>query len=216
MASNYYSNLSDKEFDEAMNFKMALVNNKELMHDRFENNKSIRDKINVFIGEQDADWAKERRSEFLNWKLLKLLENIESAKIIMSYGAYVLGGWQYLIEEANKPVEILDNEYTRRYKELAYLNRGDEKIKGEITEEIIEKCRDVPVESHIESRVFDIGNGRKNTMCPVHQETKPSFMIYPDNSFHCFGCGLHGKNSIDFMTNVRNYTFVEAIKYLSN
>ena len=29
-------------------------------------------------------------------------------------------------------------------------------------------------------------------LCPFHQEKHPSFVIYPDGHFHCFGCGRHG------------------------
>lgn len=28
--------------------------------------------------------------------------------------------------------------------------------------------------------------------CPFHKESKPSFVVYPDGSFHCFGCLAHG------------------------
>jgi hypothetical protein len=29
--------------------------------------------------------------------------------------------------------------------------------------------------------------------CPQHTEKTPSFAIYSDGTFHCFGCGLSGK-----------------------
>lgn len=37
------------------------------------------------------------------------------------------------------------------------------------------------------------GNGFK-TLCPFpeHLDSKPSFFIYPDGGYHCFGCGVHG------------------------
>lgn len=28
--------------------------------------------------------------------------------------------------------------------------------------------------------------------CPFHTEQDPSFVVYPDGGFHCFGCGAHG------------------------
>lgn len=34
---------------------------------------------------------------------------------------------------------------------------------------------------------------------PDHNETKPSFMVYPDGGFHCFGCGKHGNSPNDFL-----------------
>jgi hypothetical protein len=28
--------------------------------------------------------------------------------------------------------------------------------------------------------------------CPIHKEIAPSFFVYKDFSYHCFGCGAHG------------------------
>ena len=50
--------------------------------------------------------------------------------------------------------------------------------------------------------------------CPFHQEKTPSFVIYPDNSFHCFGCGANG-DSIDFMKSLKGCSFGEAVAQLS-
>jgi hypothetical protein len=33
---------------------------------------------------------------------------------------------------------------------------------------------------------------RWNCRCPFHREEKPSFVVYPDGSYHCFGCNAHG------------------------
>ena len=33
--------------------------------------------------------------------------------------------------------------------------------------------------------------GRYVTLCPLHSEQEPSFVIYSDG-FKCFGCGKHG------------------------
>lgn len=38
-----------------------------------------------------------------------------------------------------------------------------------------------------------------HTKCPFHADSTPSFAIYPDNTFHCFGCEKHGNNAIDFV-----------------
>jgi len=49
--------------------------------------------------------------------------------------------------------------------------------------------------------------------CPFHGERQPSFCLYPDNSYKCFGCGEYGKGAIDFIIGLGS-TFQEAIDYL--
>lgn len=49
--------------------------------------------------------------------------------------------------------------------------------------------------------------------CPVHRERSPSFVIYPDGSYHCFGCPVHGRNAIDFIISLGG-TFKEALEEL--
>jgi DNA primase len=39
---------------------------------------------------------------------------------------------------------------------------------------------------------------RQHIRCPFHKDSTPSFVLYPDNSFHCYGCSAHGNNAIDF------------------
>lgn len=36
-----------------------------------------------------------------------------------------------------------------------------------------------------------IGN-RWHAPCPFHHEQVPSFVVYGDGGYHCFGCGAHG------------------------
>lgn len=57
-------------------------------------------------------------------------------------------------------------------------------------------------------------NGRRIMVCcPFHGERQPSFCLYPDNTYKCFGCGKYGKGAIDFVMGLDS-TFQEAIDYL--
>jgi len=52
--------------------------------------------------------------------------------------------------------------------------------------------------------------------CPLHNETKPSFVVYlKDNSFHCFGCKEHG-DVIALHMKLEGLDFKSSIKSLSN
>jgi hypothetical protein len=50
-------------------------------------------------------------------------------------------------------------------------------------------------------------------LCPNHGEDNPSFYIFPDNRFKCFGCGEYG-DAVDFLRLVYGYDFMEALKHL--
>ncbi len=51
--------------------------------------------------------------------------------------------------------------------------------------------------------------------CPFHKEKTPSFNVNEKkNLWYCFGCG-EGGSVIDFVMKLNNYSFIEAIKYLS-
>lgn len=58
-------------------------------------------------------------------------------------------------------------------------------------------------------------SGKKNTLCPFHEEKTASFFIYPDNSFYCFGCG-QGGNAIDFVIRKLGCSFREACDTLES
>ena len=35
-------------------------------------------------------------------------------------------------------------------------------------------------------------SGRWIGLCPFHSDSKPSFVVYKDGGYHCFGCKAHG------------------------
>jgi hypothetical protein len=50
-------------------------------------------------------------------------------------------------------------------------------------------------------------------LCPFHTEKTPSFFIFPDNRFKCFGCGESG-DCIDFVMKLHGLSFPDALKHL--
>lgn len=56
---------------------------------------------------------------------------------------------------------------------------------------------------------------RVSIRCPFHNERTPSCVLYPDGSYYCFGCSVHGGDSIDFLTGL-GATWSEAIKALTS
>ena len=52
-------------------------------------------------------------------------------------------------------------------------------------------------------------------LCPFHAEKTPSFNVSPSKGFYkCFGCGKGG-DAVDFLMELEQMDFVEAIRYLA-
>ena len=50
-------------------------------------------------------------------------------------------------------------------------------------------------------------------LCPFHNEKTPSFFVFSDNHYRCFGCDAHG-DVIDFVQKMYGLTFLDALKQL--
>lgn len=50
--------------------------------------------------------------------------------------------------------------------------------------------------------------------CPFHADKTPSFVVYTDQRYHCFGCGAHG-DVIDYVSALKRVTMPEAIAALT-
>ena len=88
-----------------------------------------------------------------------------------------------------------------------------QKGEGEITEDEIQKAKEVPIEELYEGRLR--GSSRLAGVCPFHEERTPSFTIFTnDNSFYCFGCHSHG-DSITFFMKLNKINFADAVKQLN-
>ncbi len=56
--------------------------------------------------------------------------------------------------------------------------------------------------------------GRDITIkCPFHSEHTPSFVLYENGGYYCFGCKATGQNCIDF-TMALGFTFEQTIEEL--
>jgi len=111
-------------------------------------------------------------------------------------------------------------ELSKRIKHLqrvvAELKRR-EGTKGEgLSQDAIEKAREYPLEdlcSHYGIMLQHVGRLLRGC-CPFHEDHKPSFTIYPDNRWYCFGCH-QGGDSTELLRRMENLAFSEAVRRLA-
>lgn len=80
---------------------------------------------------------------------------------------------------------------------------------------ISELKQNIDLVSVVESSGVELARrgARQVGLCPFHTEKTPSFFIFQDNHFKCFGCGEHG-DVIDFVQKLYGLSFKDALKHL--
>lgn len=160
------------------------------------------------IPEKITELAEKRQELFgtIKKKLI-LVKNAESDELSEWF-------WREWIKASDSTELLKVEKQIMRLKRLSMAGSG--KVpKSNIDEEQIQEALQVPIENLINGAL------RKNSktlcgLCPLHQEKHPSFHIYPQsNSFYCFGCN-QGGDVIDFVRLLHDYSFKEAVNYLTN
>jgi DNA primase len=72
-----------------------------------------------------------------------------------------------------------------------------------------------PLAAVVGRRVRLARSGRQwKGCCPFHNEKTPSFYVYEDGQYHCFGCGAHG-DAISYVMQSEGAGFMEAVERLA-
>ncbi len=77
-------------------------------------------------------------------------------------------------------------------------------------------CRHINLVELLKTEGFEpksTGGGRHNMICPLHNDSKPSFIVFPDQNWRCFGCGRSG-DAIEFVRELHDLSFKKALEYL--
>jgi hypothetical protein len=110
------------------------------------------------------------------------------------------------IEEAEAHIRRLNRQLNHK--------KGAPAASGGVTEEEIQRAREVPIESLLSTGFRKMGKN-SSAKCPLHDDSKPSFIIYGEtNTCWCFGC-QQGGDSITLIKLLQNLSFVEAVKCLN-
>lgn len=114
--------------------------------------------------------------------------------------------WQHVryitVTEKTKPILTVIKRIDGRNKHYS---------PNRITDEDIAYAKEYPIADLYDGQLF--GSKRKYGLCPFHNERSPSFYIFPDNKFKCFGCQAYG-SSIDFVMQRDGVDFIKAVKSL--
>lgn len=97
------------------------------------------------------------------------------------------------------------------------LNPPADSPKDRVTPEDIERAKQRPIiELYSFEKVKRTG-GRITALCPFHTEKSGSFVIYANNSAHCFGCQLSFQDPIAFVMHpqIQGLSFPQAVRYLA-
>ncbi len=82
-----------------------------------------------------------------------------------------------------------------------------------ITHEDVAIAKQVPLTNFIQGRKMA---GKLVARCPFHDEKTGSFIIYDNNTFHCFGACSKGGDVIDFIMEKNDMKFLTAVRFLTN
>ena len=83
----------------------------------------------------------------------------------------------------------------------------------ELTDDQIARAKEFPIRDMYQGELRD-NRGHFAGLCPFHDERSPSFVIYENNSYYCFGCGAWG-DAIDFYAKQHHVSFAEAVRRLT-
>jgi hypothetical protein len=89
---------------------------------------------------------------------------------------------------------------------------GEKENPNSITPDDIRRAKESPLLAQVATKK----NGTRHLAnCPFHNEDTPSFTIYSNNTFYCFGCGVGG-DVIDFIMRKHEIKFLDAVRMLIN
>ena len=101
----------------------------------------------------------------------------------------------------------------KHIRRLRYATSPERRGSG-ISRTDIENAKAVPIQHVLLDREYKKSGNRLKTLCPLHNERRPSFTIYlASNSFYCFGCA-RGGDVITLTRLLNDCGFVKAVKRL--
>ena len=171
----------------------------------------LKDELQAFI----IDKKKEEKYHKNNLvKYMKKLANKpwyksfnELQKVYFEGVIYIKSWWREL-EETRDVLKNFQYLYNLKFTKKNNIS------KNVITKELVEKVKQIDIEYIITKYTDSKINTQKALKCPLHNDSRASFQIYPrTNSFYCYWCSVWW-TPIEFTAKLFNLTNKEAIAKL--
>jgi hypothetical protein len=152
---------------------------------------------------------KQQRTE-----LVKVIaERLAAIKAESSDEMYQYFWRKWLAVTLGEDLQITDGHIARLSRQLQLI-KGKATPKGVMTQDLIEKARDIPVESLFNQQFRRSGRNLVG-LCPFHDERTPSFHIYTEENRGWGFCCNQGGDSIKLYMLLYDCDFKEAVLTLS-
>jgi len=185
--------------------------------------RALKAHFSAFKGTLEPNYIRYCRMKYLESKLkeayekINILRELKEKKYPDNELVLVYAGKNkiFFLDDGIKQIQKSADKW---YKGHQILKNNDNDTKEQIYEkrrELVERCKNIPIEDLLNTEIVITGD-RKKTVCPIHNENTPSFFIFKDNTYHCFGCQAHGFNAIDFVIEWKGLDFNRALDYLRN
>lgn len=128
--------------------------------------------------------------------------------------------WFYLLLEAHLFSEYYAiskwiNYWLDLWHEVNNEPKPGYRANSKVSEDEIGRAKEYPI-SNLYKRKLRRSGERLCGLCPFHKEKTPSFFIFPDNHWYCFGACSCGGDSINYLMKLENLCFVDAVKRLNH
>mgnify|MGYP001561477285 CR=1 FL=1 len=180
---------------------------------RWEDLPKLKLEIEEFRNSFPAEWRKKIRARFLRIEIKTLKQEIEK-DIERADKIYEKYDWLADIAITLSGTAGKLNKLKRYKNELRFMYSNDKRI-DRVAESAIQSARESREVYKLYCGEVFVTYKTWKARCPFHEERTPSFTIYKDGSFYCFGCGVGG-NAVDFIMKLKKVTFIEAVKLINN
>lgn len=153
--------------------------------------------------EVDAQWARERRTQYLMEKVAMMKDDLISSRYKVAQAVQIEDDFAEVIEQegVNKILESL----RRATAELEYLHAPKDADSRQVSKEMIDRARAYPLENLVET-------SKGMMLCPLHEDKTPSFLV--KNGYgYCFSC-RGSLDSIGYLMKVKGLSFPESVRKL--